>query len=172
VTLSNPSSATPTFTAPQVTTNTVLTFQLVVNDGTVNSSPDSVSITVLDVACAVDLTGTMSKLTRKTSKGKDTLSFTLAIFNAGTVQSKGSFKVKFYISNDATLGSGDTLVFTKTLKDSDSEGRIKPGNTISVSGSVTVTSPTQGKFLIAHIDSENNICESNESNNIATRQVP
>ena len=42
----------------------------------------------------------------------------------------------------------------------------------TVSGSVTVTSPTQGKFLIAHIDADNNICESNESNNIATRQIP
>lgn len=177
VTLSNPASPTPTFTAPQVSVNTVLTFQLVVNDGLLNSSPDTVNITVVDVpppptACAVDLAGTISKLTRKTSKGKDTLSFTLAITNLGTVQSKGSFKVKFYISADGTLDSSDTLVFTKTLKDTDSEGRIKPGNTVSVSGSVTVASPTQGKYLIAHIDADNNICESNESNNIATRQIP
>lgn len=171
VTLSNSNSVTPTFTAPQVTTNTVLTFQLVVNDGTTNRSPDSVNITVLDVACAVDLTGTISRLTRKTSKGQDTLSFTLAIFNAGTVQSKGSFKVKFYLSADAVLG-GDTLVFTKTLKDTDSEGRIKPRNTANVSGSATVASPTQGKYLIAHIDSENNICQSNEANNIVNRQIP
>lgn len=172
VTLSNPASATPTFTAPQVSTSTVLTFQLVVNDGSLSSAPDTVNITVLDTACGVDFSGTFSKLTRKTSKGKDTLSFTLAIFNGGIVQSRGSFKVKFYISNDATLGSGDTLVFTKTLKDNDSEGRIKPGNTVSVSGSVSVSSPTQGKYMIAHIDSENSICESNESNNIAIRQIP
>jgi len=78
----------------------------------------------------------------------------------------------FYVSTDAVLGSGDTLVFTKTLKDTDSEGRIKPGNTANVSGSATVASPTQGKYLIAHIDSDNNICESNEGNNIATRQIP
>ena len=120
----------------------------------------------------MDLTGTFSKLTRKTYKGKDTLSFTLAIFNGGTVQSKGSFKVKFYVSTDAVLGSGDTLVFTKTLKDTDSEGRIKPGNTANVSGSATISSPTQGKYLIAHIDSDNNICESNEANNIVFRQIP
>ena len=92
--------------------------------------------------------------------------------NGGNVQSKGSFKVKFYVSTDAVLGSGDTLVFTKTLKDTDSEGRIKPGNTANVSGSATISSPTQGKYLIAHIDSDNAICESNESNNIATRQIP
>ncbi len=172
VTLSNSSSATPTFTAPQVSTSTVLTFQLVVNDGLLSSAPDTVNVTVLDTACGVDFTGTFSKLTRKTYKGKDTLSFTLAIFNGGTVQSRGSFKVKFYVSTDAVLGSGDTLVFTKTLKDSDSEGRIKPGNTANVSGSVTVTSPTQGKYLIAQVDADNNICESNEGNNIATRQIP
>lgn len=171
VTLSNPASATPSFTAPQVGANTVLTFQLVVSDGSLSSS-DTVNITILDVACGVDFSGTFSKLTRKTYKGKDTLSFTLAIFNGGTIQSKGSFKVKFYVSTDATLGSGDTLVYTKSLKDTDSEGRIKPGNTVSVSGSVTATSPTQGKYLIAYIDADNNICESNEANNIVTRQVP
>lgn len=171
VTLSNPTSATPTFTAPQVSASTVLTFQLTVGDGALSSS-DTVNISVLDVTCGVDFTGTISKLTRKTSKGKDTLSFTLAIFNGGIVQSKGSFKVKFYISADTTLGTGDTMVFTKTLKDTDSGGRIKPGNTVNVSGSVTVTSPTQGKYLIAHIDSDNNICESNEANNFAVRQIP
>ena len=171
VTLSNPASATPSFTAPQVGANTVLTFQLVVSDGSLSNS-DTVNVTVLNVACGVDLTGTFSKLTRKTYKGKDTLSFTLAIFNGGTVQSKGSFKVKFYVSTDAVLGSGDTLVFTKTLKDTDSEGRIKPGNTANVSGSATISSPTQGKYLIAHIDSDNNICESNEANNIVFRQIP
>lgn len=96
----------------------------------------------------------------------------LAIFNAGTVQSRGSFKVKFYISTDVTLGSGDTLVFTKTLKDTDSEGRIKPGNTANVSGNVKVPGPVEGKFLVAVIDSENSIAESNEANNIVTRQIP
>lgn len=172
VTLSNASSATPTFTAPQVSTSTLLTFQLVVNDGSLNSSPDTVNITVLDTACGVDFSGTFSKLTRKTYKGKDTLSFTLAIFNGGIVESRGSFKVKFYVSTDTNLGTGDTLVFTKTLKDTDSEGRIKPGNTANVSGSVTITGPTQGKYLIAHIDADNNVCESNESNNHAVRQIP
>jgi len=172
VTLSNASSATPTFTAPQVSTSTILTFQLVVSDGTLSSS-DTVNVTVLDTACGVDFSGTFSKLTRKTYKGKDTLSFTLAIFNGGIVESRGSFKVKFYVSADAVLNGSDTLVLTKTVKSGDDDnGSIKPGNTVSVSGSVTVTSPTQGKYLIAKIDSENVICESNESNNIVPRQIP
>ena len=39
VTLSDPSSPTPTFTAPNVNTQTTLTFQLVVNDGMIDSDP-------------------------------------------------------------------------------------------------------------------------------------
>jgi len=46
VTLSDSTSSQPQFTAPQVTTDTVLQFSLVVNDGTANSSPDTVNVTV------------------------------------------------------------------------------------------------------------------------------
>jgi len=46
VMLSSSSVAQPTFTAPEVVVGTVLTFQLVVNDGTVDSTPATVSITV------------------------------------------------------------------------------------------------------------------------------
>lgn len=49
VTLNTPTSATPNFTAPQVAQNTVLTFQLVVNDGTLNSAPSTVNVTVRHV---------------------------------------------------------------------------------------------------------------------------
>ena len=46
VTLSSTTSATPTFTAPPTTGGTTLTFQLIVNDGTANSSADTVNIIV------------------------------------------------------------------------------------------------------------------------------
>lgn len=36
---------------------------------------------------------------------------------------------------------------------------------------MSVPSPSQGKYLIAHIDADNNICEFNESNNLANRQI-
>lgn len=49
VTLSSPTVAQPTFTAPEVTADTVLTFQLIVNDGTVNSAPALVTVTVRNV---------------------------------------------------------------------------------------------------------------------------
>jgi len=46
VTLSGLTSSTPSFRAPFVSGNTPLTFQLVVNDGHMNSDPDQVTITV------------------------------------------------------------------------------------------------------------------------------
>jgi len=46
VTLSDPNSAKPTFRAPNVGTTTNLSFDLIVNDGTMDSVPDSVIITV------------------------------------------------------------------------------------------------------------------------------
>jgi VCBS repeat-containing protein len=47
VTLSDSASDMPTFTAPLVSTDTTLVFELVVNDGQVDSAPDSVQVTVL-----------------------------------------------------------------------------------------------------------------------------
>lgn len=49
VTLSSASSVSPTFTAPVVTADTMLTFELVVDDGTASSVPDAVDITVSQV---------------------------------------------------------------------------------------------------------------------------
>ena len=46
ITLNNSNSATPTFTAPSVSTDTTLTFQLIVNDGTTDSTPAQVTIPV------------------------------------------------------------------------------------------------------------------------------
>ena len=48
VTLSSSTVVSPTFTAPGVTAETVLTFQLTVNDGQASSTPDAVSVTVLN----------------------------------------------------------------------------------------------------------------------------
>ncbi|HEX5185884.1 MAG TPA: hypothetical protein VFV86_03250 [Nitrososphaeraceae archaeon] len=46
VTLSDSVSPIPTFTAPDVNSDTDLTFQLIVNDGTINSAPDTVVVKV------------------------------------------------------------------------------------------------------------------------------
>ncbi|NMO18619.1 peptidase M36 [Pyxidicoccus fallax] len=50
VTLSGASSASPTFTAPPVDSNTELTFQLVVSDGELSSAPATVTVLVRNVS--------------------------------------------------------------------------------------------------------------------------
>ena len=57
ITLSSTTADKPTFTAPEVAADTDFTFSLVVNDGTANSAPDEVKITIKQgnqapVACA------------------------------------------------------------------------------------------------------------------------
>jgi PKD repeat protein/murein DD-endopeptidase MepM/ murein hydrolase activator NlpD len=49
ITLSSTSAQKPTFTAPEISTNTYYTFKLVVNDGTVDSPADQVVVTVKNV---------------------------------------------------------------------------------------------------------------------------
>jgi hypothetical protein len=49
ITLNNNTLQKPTFTAPEVNVNTIYTFTLVVNDGTDNSDPSTVKITVLQI---------------------------------------------------------------------------------------------------------------------------
>ncbi len=49
VTLSSATAASPTFTAPEVTAATALTFRLVVNDGLVASAASTVTVNVADV---------------------------------------------------------------------------------------------------------------------------
>lgn len=49
ITLSLPTIAKPTFTAPEVKKDSVINFSLLVNDGFVNSLPAMVKVTVLNV---------------------------------------------------------------------------------------------------------------------------
>jgi len=49
VTLSDPTIAEPTFTVPDTSSSELLTFQLIVNDGTDDSTPSAVDVTVNDV---------------------------------------------------------------------------------------------------------------------------
>jgi uncharacterized protein YggL (DUF469 family) len=49
ITLSSATESKPTFTTPEITTNTNYTFTLVVNDGTVNSTPDQIVVQVKQV---------------------------------------------------------------------------------------------------------------------------
>ncbi|MCF7920214.1 MAG: T9SS type A sorting domain-containing protein [Candidatus Cloacimonetes bacterium] len=55
IVLSDPTSGNPTFTSPYVTEDTEFSITLVVNDGTHNSLPDEVIVTVLNIVGAADI---------------------------------------------------------------------------------------------------------------------
>jgi len=65
VTLDNPSNATPTFTAPAVSTDSEIVFELTVGDDDANSDTDSVSIAVYDTSPPAVISGVF--LTQDTS---------------------------------------------------------------------------------------------------------
>ncbi|HWQ69291.1 MAG TPA: putative Ig domain-containing protein [Patescibacteria group bacterium] len=53
VTLTGATTATPSFSAPAVSADTLLAFSLVVNDGSANSDPDSITVLVHSVPLAI-----------------------------------------------------------------------------------------------------------------------
>lgn len=73
VTLSSTSSSQPTFTAPQVLTQTVLTFQLEVTDNSAGTNTDTVNITVTPGSSGSSTPIVNTELTDVTSADLDTL---------------------------------------------------------------------------------------------------
>jgi hypothetical protein len=111
-----------------------------------------------------DLTGkwdSLSQTCKNTSKGnKCSLNGKFTIQNIGNKDAPSS-TVKFYLSDNNTYNEGDTLL------------RQVPTGNITASGSLTgnikLNLPTgqtaSGKYVIAVIDADNAVTESNEANN-------
>ncbi len=117
VTLTGGDTETPSFTAPMVDTDTTLTFELVVNDGTVDSDPDAVNVLVLDVSPPTEPgpAGPPADTTPPSvwfaSPGEGwTLTDTIAVI-AGASDNMGVSRVEFSI--DGTyLASDDAVPYT------------------------------------------------------------
>ena len=104
ITLSDNTLAQPTFTAPTVATSTTYEFSLVVNDGTVNSLPDIVVITVNPTA-TVPPTLTITNYTLPEAE--------IECFNAQqTITVTGTEGPVIFENNSvATLIAGQNIVF-------------------------------------------------------------
>jgi hypothetical protein len=125
----------------------------------------SPSLTVtINPAPLPDLTGQWNSLTQtcqNTLKGtKCSLKGKFTLQNIGLSDASSS-KVKFYLSDNSSYDGGDTL-----LKEITSE-TISAGG--SLTGNIKFNLPTgqtaSGKYVIALIDADNTVVESNENNN-------
>ena len=96
------------------------------------------------------------------------MSFTLNVENVGTQPVTRDVTVRFYLSADAILDGGDTLLVERTVRVTN----LSPGAALLIKTTATVASPSRGKFVIGQIDPANFIAETDEGNNIAARQIP
>ncbi|HEX8704802.1 MAG TPA: PKD domain-containing protein, partial [Myxococcaceae bacterium] len=148
VTLSGANTATPGFTAPSVTADTVFTFEVTVSDGAL-SSKDTVSITVRDVAAAnrppvasagadqtVEEGASVTLSGSGTDPDGDTLTYAWTqTAGPGVSLSEAASATATFTTPDVTA---DT-VLTFTLKVTDSKGASSEDSV-----SITVTAKTGG----------------------------
>lgn len=166
VALSNPSSPTPTFTAPQVDADTVLTFQLLVSDGLLTGSA-TVNVTLINVA-PPNRPPILNPIGNKTVALGSTLSFTVTgsdpdgdplIFSAAPLPANaslnsqtgsfsftpdssqvGSFSLTFSVTDGRGGSASETITITVTaLKVAITEpsvGATVPAGTLLVRGTV------------------------------------
>jgi len=122
------------------------------------------TFSVPEDALLPDLTGQWASLTqtcRNTKRGlKCRLSGRLNIQNVGTLNAPSSF-VRFYLSTDGVYnGDGDPMkqVATGTIK-------VGKSKTKTFSYTLPLEETASGEYIIAVIDADNTVAESNESNN-------
>jgi CARDB/Divergent InlB B-repeat domain len=134
------------------------------SDGQVTMNADKTCTATFNLLLGLpDLSGTWVTLT--SSDGGKSVSGTLAVKNNGAVNA-GTFKVAFYLSDDgSTFGN---LLKTNIVRRGVGAGATK---NISFSFRSRRTS-LSGKYVIALIDSDNSVIESDENNNRAAAGIP
>ncbi len=164
VTLNNANTATATFTAPQVTADTVLTFRLTVTDNQGATGSATTNVTVRNVATGSDLIVTAVSSSVSQAKLGQSLTVTNTVQNQGSAAITKSFSVRVYLSTDSTITTSDTVLATRTVSS------LGAGASNTANTSVTIpTGLTPGTYYIGAIaDYTNVIAESNETNNALT----
>ncbi len=92
-----------------------------------------------------------------------TVPFTLNLQNIGTAAAPGNFSIKTYLSQDQLFSANDVLVGTFPTSNL-AAGAVIPNLALTLT---TAANQTPGNFfVIMRVDSDNQIVESNESNNV------
>jgi hypothetical protein len=107
-----------------------------------------------------DLTGQWNSLTQTCQISKCTLKGKFTIQNIGNIDAS-SCTVKFYLSDNNTYDGGDTLLRQVPLGTIIAGGSLSGNIKFKLQSGQTAT----GKYVIAVIDAENTVLESNEGNN-------
>ena len=129
-----------------------------------------------DLTCAAvftqiprpDLTGQFTSLTKTIYRGQERVNFGLTVVNRGNQPAIGRFSVAFYLSTDGVLDSADTLLMTKSVR----TRSLAPSMGTNLSGQITLPLPSEGRYIVAVIDSSNLVIESDEGNNRVAASIP
>jgi hypothetical protein len=158
VTLSDPTVANPTFTAPSSGADAnPITFMLTVTDKGGLKSTATQTITVK--YNGPDVRGKWVSFSNYCNKS---LSGALQVSNLGNLAT-GSFTNAFYLSNDGNALS--KLLKTQTVSS------LKSGQSVNLSLQYTGTS-LKGKYIIAVIDSGNAVQDVNKTDNSVKVLIP
>jgi hypothetical protein len=161
-------------TTGQVTTqsSTTVASGLVISEnpaaGASVSSGNAVSLVISSgpapppAANEADLTGVFSNLS--TSYGGRILTGNFIVENIGNAATATWFRVLLYLSNDGI--SKTSLLGTARVKNS-----IKPGDSVSLSIYKSFMVSVSGKYLIAVMDPDSRVPDSNRANNVVKSQV-
>ena len=130
------------------------------NDPAVVSSwSDALTVTITAVPLP-DLTGEWVSLVQSCRRGKCKLIGSLHVQNIGEKDAPSS-SVSFYLSADNTFSEDDTLLKQLTA------GKLKTGARKMIRWSISLPAgvTASGQYVIAVVDSQNVVLESNENNN-------
>lgn len=106
-----------------------------------------------------DLTGEWTKFSVYHRKKITIIRGKFDVRNVGT-QDAETFKVAYYLSDDSVLDEGDTLIRARTVHS------LAAGESRTLRFVYHSKVPLQGKFIISIVDSDEQILESDEENNI------
>ena len=112
-----------------------------------------------------DLTGTINLGTWTTAMGGDRGSIRIIIKNEGNISLSGSIDLNLYLSDSQQLDGGETLV--ASYADQYVSLAANQSTTLYKFITLPVGLPTDDYYLVADLDSNNDIAEVNETNNEA-----